>query len=218
VSTCNRFNLQTLGSQPIMHKNLPNHWLIGELIFGRAILEGRFHGRVRCKGSIINSPQIAANRSLCSWTVDPYKHQVSTSDCEMQPGWACRANDWAAKSIQMVFHLPAVMVDPHSSHLFLSVKDSVQQASSIQHQSQGNCKIWISKVPVFKLSHLQYIDPFLSDFTRHLLVMKIRCVFWFHPTSFWIVRVLDIGNYQDAALIFATVIQTWFKRTNKGQD
>ena len=27
MSTCNRLDLQTLGSQPIMPKNLPNHWL-----------------------------------------------------------------------------------------------------------------------------------------------------------------------------------------------
>ena len=26
MSTCNRLDLQTLGSQPIMPKNLPNHW------------------------------------------------------------------------------------------------------------------------------------------------------------------------------------------------
>ena len=26
MSTCNRLDLQTLGSQPIMLKNLPNHW------------------------------------------------------------------------------------------------------------------------------------------------------------------------------------------------
>ena len=28
MSTCNRLDLQTLGSQPIMPKNLPNHWLV----------------------------------------------------------------------------------------------------------------------------------------------------------------------------------------------
>ena len=26
MSTCNRLDLQTLGSQPVMPKNLPNHW------------------------------------------------------------------------------------------------------------------------------------------------------------------------------------------------
>ena len=26
MSTCNRLDLQTLGSQPIMPKNLPDHW------------------------------------------------------------------------------------------------------------------------------------------------------------------------------------------------
>ena len=26
ISTCNRLDLQTLGSQPIMSKNLPDHW------------------------------------------------------------------------------------------------------------------------------------------------------------------------------------------------
>jgi hypothetical protein len=26
MSTCNRLDLQTLGSQPIMPKNLPEHW------------------------------------------------------------------------------------------------------------------------------------------------------------------------------------------------
>ena len=26
MSTCNRLDLQTLGSQPIMHKNFPGHW------------------------------------------------------------------------------------------------------------------------------------------------------------------------------------------------
>ena len=27
MSTCNRLDLQTLGSQPILSKNLPNHWV-----------------------------------------------------------------------------------------------------------------------------------------------------------------------------------------------
>ena len=27
MSTCNRLDLQTLGSQPIMPKNLPDHWI-----------------------------------------------------------------------------------------------------------------------------------------------------------------------------------------------
>ena len=27
MSTCNRLNLQTLGSQPVMSKNLPDHWI-----------------------------------------------------------------------------------------------------------------------------------------------------------------------------------------------
>ena len=27
MSTCNRLDLQTLGSQPIMPKNLPHHWI-----------------------------------------------------------------------------------------------------------------------------------------------------------------------------------------------
>ena len=27
MSTCNRLDLQTLGSQPVMPKNLPDHWL-----------------------------------------------------------------------------------------------------------------------------------------------------------------------------------------------
>ena len=27
MSTCNRLDLQTLGSQPVMPTNLPNHWL-----------------------------------------------------------------------------------------------------------------------------------------------------------------------------------------------
>ena len=27
MSTCNRLELQTLGSQPVMPKNLPNQWL-----------------------------------------------------------------------------------------------------------------------------------------------------------------------------------------------
>ena len=26
LSTCNRLDLQTLGSQPVMPKNLPDHW------------------------------------------------------------------------------------------------------------------------------------------------------------------------------------------------
>jgi hypothetical protein len=28
MSTCNRLELQTLGSQPIMPKNLPDHWMV----------------------------------------------------------------------------------------------------------------------------------------------------------------------------------------------
>ena len=28
MSTCNRFDLQTLGSQPVMPKNLPDHWTV----------------------------------------------------------------------------------------------------------------------------------------------------------------------------------------------
>ena len=27
MSTCDRLDLQTLGSQPVMPKNLPDHWL-----------------------------------------------------------------------------------------------------------------------------------------------------------------------------------------------
>ena len=30
MSTCNRLDLQTLGSQPVMPKNLPNHWNEGK--------------------------------------------------------------------------------------------------------------------------------------------------------------------------------------------
>ena len=28
MSTCNRLDLQTLGSQPVMPTNLPNHWCL----------------------------------------------------------------------------------------------------------------------------------------------------------------------------------------------
>ena len=36
MSTCNRLDLQTLGSQPVMPKNLPDHW--------SSVQEGRFLG------------------------------------------------------------------------------------------------------------------------------------------------------------------------------
>jgi hypothetical protein len=32
MSTCNWLDLQTLGSQPIMPKNLPDHWSLPELL------------------------------------------------------------------------------------------------------------------------------------------------------------------------------------------
>jgi hypothetical protein len=36
MSTCNRLDLQTLGSQPVMPKNLPDHWSDGT------------HGKLEC--------------------------------------------------------------------------------------------------------------------------------------------------------------------------
>ena len=38
MSTCNRLDLQTIGSQPIMPKNLPDHWVRRISCFSQVLL------------------------------------------------------------------------------------------------------------------------------------------------------------------------------------
>ena len=47
MSTCNRLDLQTLGSQPVLLKNLPDHW------------SGPVSGSGRCLGRIGRGPSVS---------------------------------------------------------------------------------------------------------------------------------------------------------------
>ena len=64
MSTCNRLDLQTIGSQPVMPKNLPDHWvrrisrfsqvllvIVGEEIFAKV------HGAKKIAYMLVGGPR-----------------------------------------------------------------------------------------------------------------------------------------------------------------
>ena len=58
MSTCNRLDLESLGSQPIMPKNLPDHWmaLLHSLVHGLKINTGVTKRKVSLWGTSSTSP------------------------------------------------------------------------------------------------------------------------------------------------------------------